>query len=252
MLPLATILLLTEVSFVVALSPLNSENYLFFSDQPTAFEDARIEGAEALRRQIQALLYIVVAGLAWVHRRSVLALVGAYPHLVVILAWVLMGALYSADPVKVITNTILLTVALLIAALHALGSERYDRFRCFYLSMLVPMALVHLGSLLLFALYPVDLGAYLDGTQRYGGSRRQPQLARRLGRHGAVGRGLAAGRRAPRRSASARSPRSPSACSSSASCCRAAARPRSWHCWWWWPWCTCGAWRGWPASGVRC
>ncbi len=168
-LPLATLLLLTETSFVVAISPFNADDYLFFSDRPTEFVDSRIEVAEALRKQLQAVLYIVVFALAWVHRRSVLALVGAYPHLLAIIAWVLMGALYSADPVKVVTNTILLTVALLVAALHAVGSEHYDRLRPFYLSMLVPMALVHFGSLVLLMFYPVDIMAYVEGTQRYGG-----------------------------------------------------------------------------------
>jgi len=183
--PLMLLLASSITDYLVLLNATNSSNLLFFSALPVPVEDARREGAEALKKSFQAVLYLITLSLCVVHWRAVKAYVMEWPHLSILIAILLFGTTYSLEPTKVVTNSILILVSILMPLLFVIGQRNgKDRLQSFYLLMLFPFFLSHLASLILLFSYGQDPFTVIFSTNRYGGFSGNPNS---LGNTAALG-----------------------------------------------------------------
>ena len=143
---------------------------LVFTGDGGGADDARRDEVEATKAFLARYVYLLVVGLAVVHRRRLRGFVEENLHMVAIVGVVLLGMLWSVEPTKVLTNAIQLVVGMLAAALFALTRTRS---RSPYLSLcvtvLVPMLALHLTSVWVFFEAGLELEPFLNGLRRYGG-----------------------------------------------------------------------------------
>jgi len=173
-LPLWAIVLSAETDFLVLLNVNNISTGLFFTDQPVEVVDGRRPAAESVKKIVQALIYLLVLGLSVFHWRAIYRYFSSNPHWIVIVAYLFAGVLYSEEPTKVITNSILISIGLLIAVLFSHGQSVYTRYRNLYLAVFVPMFFLHICSVVLLFMYEPNIFGFLASGRRYGGMAGSP------------------------------------------------------------------------------
>ncbi|MEE9321749.1 MAG: O-antigen ligase family protein [Granulosicoccus sp.] len=168
-LPLSLLLLSTSTDYLVLTHLLNAADSLFYSDMPVPVEDDRREPAESLKKKVQAGIYLFAFALCLLNWREIVAYFRQWPHLLLLILVLLCGVIYSIEPGKVITNSILILVSILVSMLFALGQPEALRYQNFYMVVLVPLFGLHLASFFLLFGYGVDIPGFLGSNQRYGG-----------------------------------------------------------------------------------
>ena len=172
-LPLVLLLASTSTDYYVALEGYSSIEYLTFDNLPTRIEP-NIAGrvhAEAVKAKVQAHIYIFVLFLALLHAAKLIRFFLAVPILVVITAYLMTTAVQSFDPGRVISNSILIFINILAAAIFAISQQgREQRLRNFYLVVFIPILILQLASLGLYFSIGVDIFAFIGaGENRLGG-----------------------------------------------------------------------------------
>lgn len=168
-LPLLLLLSITATDFLILTHVSDAAQSLFFDDLPVPFDDSRRDPAEALKAHSLQYVYIFLFFVCLLHWRKVVGYFLAWPHFVLLFAALLIGVLYSVEPVKVITNTILIVVGVLAAVLFASAYARQGRYVSFYHVVFWPMILIHVTSLYILSLYEVSIFEFLASERRYGG-----------------------------------------------------------------------------------
>ena len=168
-LPLFIYSLSTTIDYLVIQNAFDAADFLFFSNLPNSIEDPRRAAAEEIKKIVQAGIYLLAFGLALLHWRAVYAYFRRWPHLIMILVALVAGATYSIAPIKVVTNTILILISILIAVLFATGQQEENRYQNFYLVVLVPLFMLHMASFLLLFTYDINILDFLFSPLRYGG-----------------------------------------------------------------------------------
>ena len=183
--PLMLLLASSLTDYLVLLNATNSSALLFFSDMPVPVEDARRVDAESIKKSVQAVLYLITLGLCVAHWRAVKAYVLRWPHLSVLIAILLFSTTYSLQPTKVLTNSILILVSILMPLLFVIGQRNgRGRLQSFYLLIFFPFFISHLASFFLLFFYGTDPLTIIFSTNRYGGFSGNPNS---LGNTGALG-----------------------------------------------------------------
>jgi len=184
-LPLVLLIASSITDYLVLLNAADSSNLLFFSAMPVPVEDARRVGAETLKKNFQSVLYLITLGLCVFHWRAVKAYLQKWPHLGVLMAILLLGVTYSVEPTKVITNSILILVSILMPLLVVIGRrDLLSNLQSFYLMIFFPFFISHLASLMLLFLNGSDPFTLILSENRYGGFSGNPNS---LGNSGSLG-----------------------------------------------------------------
>jgi len=169
-LPLSLLFLSQLTDFLVLLKVTDASSLLIFSAQPVQSDDPRRIEAEGLQKTFQAILYLYLLVMCAFNWRAVFGYFRQWPHLVLIVGMLLFTATYSTEPTKVITNSILILISILIPLAFAIGHKDYpDRVVRFYLYLLVPFIVSHSASLLLLFYYGMSPFEIITSTNRYGG-----------------------------------------------------------------------------------
>lgn len=183
--PLMLLLGSSLTDYLVLLNHSNSSTLVFFSALPVSIEDIRREGAEEIKKSVQAVLYLMTLLLCIVHWRTVKDYVMKWPHLIVLMGVLLLGTTYSVEPTKVLTNSILILVSILMPLLFVIGQRNgRGRLQSFYLLIFFPFFVSHLASLILLFTYGADPLEIIFSTRRYGGFSGNPNS---LGNAAALG-----------------------------------------------------------------
>ena len=168
-LPFAALLMLTSVDFLVLTSVNDSINNLFFDELGLTVDDVRRDDAELFKTQVLQYLYIALLLLTVVHWREVYGYFKQWPHLILIMSVLLFGALYSIEPLKVLTNAILIMIGFMVAILFSLAHATRRNFRAFYVAVFLPMLVLHVASFFIFLEYDRDIIDFVFSSRRYGG-----------------------------------------------------------------------------------
>ena len=167
--PVFLLLLLTSVDFLVLTASGTFSDLLFFDELGSATIDIGRDSAEALKKKLLNLVFLLVITLTTLHWKAVSAYFKQWPHISVLIGYLLFTAIFSLEPTKVITNTIIITIGFLAAYLFAFANAREERFHVFYTCVFFPMFLLHAASLYLFLLQGEGFVDFLTSTRRYGG-----------------------------------------------------------------------------------
>lgn len=168
-LPFALLILITATDFLILATQGAVSNSVFFDDLGGRAYAVGREEAEAAKSKLQSFVYLGVFFLTAVHWRPVLAYAKRWRHIILLVAALLITATYSIDPIKVVTNSIIIAVGVLASVLLALANGRESRYHVFYLCVLLPMLLVHIGSILIFLQQGQNLIDFLSSGLRFGG-----------------------------------------------------------------------------------
>ncbi|MGQ7846330.1 O-antigen ligase family protein [Granulosicoccus sp. 3-233] len=167
--PLLLLLGITATDFLILTNVSDASRSLFFEELPVPYNDSRRDAAETLKADTLQYVYLLLLFLCAFRWRKIVGYLMEWPHLVLIVAYLLVGVLYSMDPVKVVTNSILIFIGFLAAILFATAYSSPGRYDGFFHVVFWPLVLLHLASLFILNLYDVDLLSFLASTQRYGG-----------------------------------------------------------------------------------
>lgn len=169
-LPMSLLFLSQLTDFLVLLSVADAQSLLFFTSKPVQADDPRRLAAEGAQKTFQAVLYLFVFLMCALNWRTVYTYLRQWPHLVLIIALLLFGTTYSTEPVKVVTNSILMVVAILMPLAFAIGQkDSPNRLINFYWFLLIPFVFSHFASLVLLMFYGVDPLSMITSPNRYGG-----------------------------------------------------------------------------------
>ena len=169
MLPFAVLLMVTGTDFLVLTNLDGSSDLLFFNQLGTNTADVGREQAELVKTQVLQYVYLVILAMCIFHWREVTGYFKQWPHLLILGGVLAYSALYSIEPFKVLTNTILIVIGYLAAALFAIGFARDTDFKAFYMAVFYPMLILHLASFILFLQQDRALIDFLLSSNRYGG-----------------------------------------------------------------------------------
>ncbi len=183
--PLVLLLASTLTDYLILLNPSNSSTLVFFSATPVPVEDIRRVDAEAIKKNFQAVLYLITLALCVVHWRAVKSYALKWPHLGVLIAVLLFSTTYSVEPTKVITNSILILVSILMPLLFVIGQKNGQGWlQSCYLLVFFPLFISHMASLLMLFTYGTHPFEIIFSTRRYGGFSGNPNS---LGNAAALG-----------------------------------------------------------------
>ena len=168
-LPFAILLLLTSTDFLVLTGVSDSGNQVFFDAMGVTFEHERRTDAEFLKTQVLQVVYLYVLVFSLYHWRSLYGYLKAWPHWKVLLAALFMGVVYSVEPIKVGTNTVIIIIGLCSAILFSRAHAESWSYDAFYKAVLFPMLFLQIASIGIFFLYDIPLIDFLLSSQRYGG-----------------------------------------------------------------------------------
>lgn len=163
------LLLFTATDFLILATQGAISNSVFFDDLGGRAYAIGREEAEATKSKLQSYVYLCIIFLTAVHWKPVLAYAKKWRHLILLVAALLITATYSIEPIKVVTNSIIIAVGVLASVLLALANARESRYHVFYLCVLLPMLLVHIGSFLIFLQQGQNLLDFLSSGLRFGG-----------------------------------------------------------------------------------
>ena len=167
--PLFLLLTITATDFLVLTNVSDSAKSLFFEELSVSFDDSRRDAAELLKSETLQYVYLgllMVCALRW---RKISGYLMEWPHLVLLVAYLLVGVFYSNYPVKVFTNSILILIGFLAAILFATAYSRPGHYDGYFHVVFWPMVAIHVASLYVLTLYDVDIIDFFLSTQRYGG-----------------------------------------------------------------------------------
>ncbi len=167
--PLLLLLTITATDFLILTHVSDAARSLFFEELPVPYNDSRRDAAEDLKAGILQYVYLALLLLCAVRWRKISGYLMEWPHLLLIVAYLLLGVFYSMNPVKVVTNSILVLVGFLAAILFASAYSRPGHYDGFFHVVFWPMLAIHVASLFILNLYDVDIVEFLGSTRRYGG-----------------------------------------------------------------------------------
>lgn len=168
-LPFAVLLLLTSTDFLVLTAVNDSVSQLFFDEVGLTFEHERRAEVEILKTKVLEYVYLFILAFSLFHWRVVYGYFKAWPHWGLLIFCLVTGALHSIEPIKVVTNTALITIGLLTAILFCRANAEVQHYDVFYKAVFIPMLLLHIASFGIFFLYDTPLIEFLLSSQRYGG-----------------------------------------------------------------------------------
>lgn len=170
MLPLMLLLASSLTDYLVLMHSIDSADLLFFKATPIPVNDIRRVGAEDMKKTVQAGIYLFTLVLCVFNWRAVKAYMQNWLHLSVLIVFLLFTASYSLEPTKVVTNSILILVSILMPLLFAIGQrDVLSKLQNFYVLIFIPFFVSHLASLLLLLFYDADPFSIIFSTNRYGG-----------------------------------------------------------------------------------
>ena len=167
--PLFLLLTITATDFLVLTNVSDAASSLFYEELSVSYDDSRRDAAELLKAETLQYVYLfllMVCALRW---RKIFGYLMEWPHLVVLVAYLLVGVFYSIYPVKVFTNSILILIGFLAAILFASAYSRPGHYDGFFHVVFWPMVVINAASLLVLNLYDVNVIDFFLSTQRYGG-----------------------------------------------------------------------------------
>ncbi len=167
--PLVVLLGITATDFLILTNVSDAAKSLFFEELPVPFNDSRRDAAETLKADTLQYVYLLLLFLCAFRWRKIAGYLMAWHHLMLIVAYLLVGVFYSMDPVKVVTNSILVLVGFLAAILFASAYSSPGRYDGFFHAVFWPIVAIHLASLFILNLYDVDIIDFLASNRRYGG-----------------------------------------------------------------------------------
>lgn len=180
---ISTLLLMVYIfvyssDFLVLLNPLDALESLTFTHSGAGVEDIRSDNIELLKANVGIGIYVCVLVYSLFFIRTIVRVLIANPHLVLIVSLLLYGMRYSINPEQVFFSVVQIGIGFLIALLYAInttGRERWDRAFC--LTFLFPLCLVHLCSLVIFFANGLDVIDFVEGSARFGGLPGNPNQA---------------------------------------------------------------------------
>ena len=167
--PFAVLLMVTGTDFLVLTNLDGSSDILFFNDLGTNAVDIGRDQAELLKAQVLQYVYLVILALCAFHWREVTGYFKQWPHLLLLGVVLAYGAVYSIEPFKVLTNTVLIVIGYLAAVLFAIGFAKDKDHKAFYMAVFYPMLILHTASFILFLQQDRNLIDFLLSSNRYGG-----------------------------------------------------------------------------------
>lgn len=168
--PIVMLLASVLTDYAVLLHAFDASTLLFFTALPTQVEDPRRIGAEEIKKTVQAGIYLFALVMCLLNWRAVYAYLKKWPHLVLLVGYLMFTATYSTDPNKVVTNSILILISILMPIAFAIGQKNsQNRLGNFYLVVLTPFIASHVASLFLLFYYSADPIELIVSTNRFGG-----------------------------------------------------------------------------------
>ena len=167
--PMVLLLSITPTDFLVLTHVSDVTRSLFFEKMPVPYNDDRRDVAEALKVETLQFVYLflfVVCALRW---RQITGYLMKWPHLVVLVAYLLVGVFYSIVPIKVVTNSMLILIGFLASILFATAYSKPGHYDGFFHVVFWPMMVINAGSLIVLTLYEVNIIDLFQSPQRYGG-----------------------------------------------------------------------------------
>lgn len=164
--------------FLILLNPLDALESLTFSQSGAGVEDIRSDNIELFKANIGIGLYVCVLIYSLFFLRPIIKVLIANPHLVLIVSLLLFGMQYSVNPEQVFFSVVQIGIGILIALLYAIkatNNERWDRAFC--MTILFPLFLIHLYSMMLFFTNGLEVIDFVEGSARFGGLPGNPNQA---------------------------------------------------------------------------
>jgi len=168
-LPFVLMLMVSATDFLVLTNIEGASETAFFTELGSSATDVGREGAEAVKTQVQQYIYLFILILSAWHWREILGYFKQWSHLIVITACLIFTATYSIEPVKVVTNTVLVFFGFLVAILFAIAHASDKRYRAVYVAVFIPMFILNVASLIIFLQQGSGLIDFALSSQRYGG-----------------------------------------------------------------------------------
>lgn len=164
--------------FLILLHPLDPDNqFLFDSLGVTEFDDRR-DGAEAVKRLVGLPIYGIALLFLFIYRHTLLDFATDNRHLLAIILIALITSFYSLFPQEVYSGVVQLITAIVLAVVFSRSLVRArSPIVSLCLTVLVPLALVHLYSLFVLWFMEYDVARMLDSGLRFGGASGNPNHA---------------------------------------------------------------------------
>jgi len=180
---ISTLLLMVYVfiyssDFLILLNPLNALESLTFTSSGGGTDDVRNDEIEAFKANLGIGIYVFVLLYSVFFLKTIVKTLIAHPHILLIIAVLLYGTTVSVNPQQVFFSTVQVGIGILIAIVYAIqhsSAEGWDRRFC--LTILFPVFLVHLYSLVLFFANGLSVIEFLEGSARFGGLPGNPNVA---------------------------------------------------------------------------
>lgn len=167
--PFVILLLVTSIDFLSVVAVSESADSLFFDQLDLTAVDERRDDVELFKTQVLQYAYILVLFLSMLNWRDVYSYFRSWPHLILLTICLVAGGAISIVPVKVLTNSALIFIGFLSAILFSIAHANHRNYRAFYIAIFLPMLVLHVASLAVFALYDINIIDFLYSSQRYGG-----------------------------------------------------------------------------------
>ena len=168
-LPFAVLLFIASTDFLVLTAVNDSVTQVFFDEVGLTIEDERRADVELLKTQVLEFVYFYILAFSLFHWRAVYGYFKAWRHWSLLLVCLLAGTLYSVDPVKVVTNTIIILIGLCTAVLFCRANADAWHHDAYYKTIFIPMLVLHVASFGIFFLYDIPFFEFLISSNRYGG-----------------------------------------------------------------------------------
>ena len=166
-LPLVAILLITSTDFLVLTTFSDSYNNLFFTESGKRLAVVDRGDAEILKVQSARYIYFLVLVLCLLNLKVVHTYFRTWPHLLVLYFILLLGVFISVEPVKVITNVLIIAMGFLIAILFSIANR--NKPDALFVAVLLSMIAIHISSVGVFFLYDFELLEFIQSDFRYAG-----------------------------------------------------------------------------------
>ena len=168
-LPVGLLIFVSSIDFLVLTNIRGAAEDVFYSNLPKTNINPLRGAAEELKKQYMAFVYVFILMLGLLNWRKVKEYFQSWPHFLILFFILLATSIVSLDQTKVITNTVLIFIALLAAVLFAIPHGNSDRYIRYYLIVLIPILILHCVSLYMLSIYNVNLFEFISSDRRYGG-----------------------------------------------------------------------------------
>jgi len=167
--PLVLLVLVLSVDFLVFMNIGDGDSLFFNSETFVEGNTGGRESAQIAKANVLNVIYVLVAIFGALKFPGLVAYLGRQPHLLVLFAYLLVGATYSEQPTKVVTNTILIIIPFIAAVVFASANREENGLSNLYLVFLFPMLFVHMGSLYILLQFHGGVSQVIFSDLRYGG-----------------------------------------------------------------------------------